>query len=125
MFVVGYIFSMGLLADKFDDITNNINKIYMALLMAFSMGIYAYMQVNISIATLYIILCIMMIIFIREQVMVTDKQFLLSMIEHHSAALTMSKKINEKTKNEKIRELANNIIITQNKEIELMKKLLA
>jgi hypothetical protein len=30
MFIIGYVFSMGLLAYKFDDVTNNINKFYMA-----------------------------------------------------------------------------------------------
>src|SRR6185369_14816438 len=92
-FIIGYIFSMGLLADKFDDVTNNLNKIYMALLMAFSMGVYWYgYNDNIYMTSMYIILCIIIIILIRLQVAINDKQFLLSIIEHHSAAITMSKK---------------------------------
>ena len=61
-FIIGYIFSMGLLADKFDDVTNNLNKIYMALLMAFSMGVYWYgYNDNIYMTSMYIILCIIIL----------------------------------------------------------------
>ena len=53
-----------------------------------------------------------------------DEQWLRRMISHHSTALTTSNKIVKRTSNEKIRNLANEIIETQEREIELMKKLL-
>lgn len=57
------------------------------------MGVYWYGYIgDINTALLYIILCVVMIVCIRLQVAVNDKQFLLSMIEHHSAGITMAKK---------------------------------
>ena len=46
------------------------------------------------------------------------------MISHHSTALTTSHKIYNKTSDEKIKELAKNIIQTQEDEIKIMKSLL-
>ena len=46
------------------------------------------------------------------------------MISHHSTALTTSHQILKKTKNEKIRKLATDIVETQEIEIKLMKELL-
>ena len=43
---------------------------------------------------------------------------------HHSTALTTSKKIAMRTKNEKVRKLANEIIETQEREIKQMKDLI-
>lgn len=46
------------------------------------------------------------------------------MISHHSTALTTSHKIFNKTSNPKIKKLAEDIINTQNKEIDVMKSML-
>ena len=46
------------------------------------------------------------------------------MISHHSTALTTSKKIHERTKDPKIKQLSKQIIETQDKEIKLMKSYL-
>ena len=56
--------------------------------------------------------------------MVNDKQWLRRMISHHSTALTTSHKIYNKTDNIQLKELANEIINTQEREIELMKSML-
>ena len=56
--------------------------------------------------------------------MVNDNNWLKRMISHHSTAITTSNQIKLRTKNKKIRELANNIITTQKYEIDLMKKLI-
>lgn len=61
---------------------------------------------------------------LREQVFVSDKQWLRRMISHHSTALTTSHKIYQRTKNEEIRRLAREIINTQEKEINIMKNIL-
>jgi uncharacterized protein (DUF305 family) len=45
------------------------------------------------------------------------------MIEHHSMALLTSEEILQKTESERVKRLAENIIITQEKEIEYMKQL--
>ena len=56
-----------------------------------------------------------------------DADFLFNMIPHHKGAILSSQKLLETTKNEKLIELANNIITEQNKEVtefdELIKEL--
>jgi hypothetical protein len=56
---------------------------------------------------------------IRKQLFINERQFLLGMIPHHSMAVHMSK--NMKNENNDIKELLDNIIESQNKEIEFMK----
>ena len=56
--------------------------------------------------------------------MVNDREWLKRMISHHSTALTTSHKIVERTENEEVRRLAEEIIDTQEREIKLMKSLL-
>jgi uncharacterized protein (DUF305 family) len=46
------------------------------------------------------------------------------MIEHHSMALLTSEEILQKTSSERVKKLAENIISTQEKEIEYMKQLI-
>lgn len=125
-FVVGYVFSMGLLADQTSHITFNYNKVYMALLMAFSMGAYELGVMadtpNIPGLVILIVLSVLMIQAIREQILIGDRQFLLSMIEHHSAALTMSKRIRCKTSDPFILKLTDGILDSQNREIEQMQE---
>ena len=45
------------------------------------------------------------------------------MIEHHSMALLTSEEILQKTESEKVKNLAENIIFTQEKEIQYIKSL--
>ncbi|WP_157154339.1 DUF305 domain-containing protein [Brachyspira murdochii] len=53
-----------------------------------------------------------------------DIDFLKGMIPHHQAAVDVSKKILEFTKDDKIKEIANNIIASQEKEISDMNNML-
>jgi uncharacterized protein (DUF305 family) len=46
------------------------------------------------------------------------------MIEHHSMALLTSEEILQKTHSERVKKLAENIIVTQEKEIEYMRQLI-
>ena len=125
-FVIGYVFSMALLADKESHITFNYNKVYMALLMAFSMGAYELgmmsVEPNIPGLVVLVVLSVLMISVIREQILIDDRQFLLGMIEHHSAALTMSKRIRCKTSDPFILKLTDDILESQNREIEQMQE---
>lgn len=131
-FVAGYIFSMQLLAYKYSDVTTNLNKIYMALIMSSSMGIFgaAYMLFNhytnedLYLLMFFIIITGLIVVSIREQYGVDKDQFLLSMIEHHSAALTMAQKIKPKTDDQQVKKLADNIIESQTAEIIQMKQML-
>jgi len=59
---------------------------------------------------------------IRTQFLVTETQYKLGMIPHHSMAVHISKKLLDKEKDKKIAQLAKNIIKTQDAEIELLKR---
>ena len=82
-------------------------------------------QINLIIFSIGIILAISTgLLLLRSQFLVNDKQWLKRMITHHSSAITTSKNIQKKTKSNKIKQLANEIIDTQLKEIQLMRKYL-
>lgn len=71
------------------------------------------------------VLSIVIIIYlIRTQTFINDQQFLHGMIPHHSMAILTAEKIKDKTDDPRIRSLANNIILSQTKEIQLMEKIL-
>ena len=67
-----------------------------------------------------ILLVIINIWCIRTQFLVTEKQYKLGMIPHHSMAIHMSKKLLQKKNN--IQSFAENIIKNQESEIEFMKR---
>jgi len=132
MVIVGILFNpMNMLAYRFNDLYLSLTLFYGGLLMAsnmiwshevihyFSMGHF-----NIKIFTIGIILSGICVLLLRNQFLVSDKEWLKRMISHHSTALTTSNKINKNTKNEKIRKLSNDIIKVQEHEITLMKSLL-
>jgi len=60
----------------------------------------------------------------RNQIYIEDKDYLEEMIEHHSMAVLTSNEILQKTNSERVKKLAENIISTQEKEIEYMKQLI-
>ena len=109
------------------DFTNSLGKIYLSFLMGLTMVFsQIFMDTNINLL-FYIILFIFILIFIylyRTQTFIGDKEYLSDMIEHHSMALLTSNQILQKTKNRKIKNLANQIVETQRKEIKEMKDLL-
>jgi len=65
-------------------------------------------------------LVVMNIYFIRTQFLITETQYKLGMIPHHSMAIHMSKKLLEKENN--IENFLKNIIHTQENEILFLKK---
>jgi len=133
MIVVGMLFNpMNILAYRIDDLYVSLTLFYGGLLMAsnmmwahelvhyFSMG-----QFNKMVFLIGIVLSISISIFLlRKQLYVDDKQWLKRMISHHSTALTTSRKIHDITDSMKVKHLANDIINTQEKEINLMKSML-
>ena len=62
---------------------------------------------------------------IRSQFMISQQQYILGMIPHHSMAILMSNQLKEKgpIQNKQLDQLVNNIIQTQQEEINLMKSL--
>jgi len=132
MVIFGVLFNpMNALAFSFSDLYLSLTLFYGALLMASNMiwahEIVRYLthkKIDLFVLFLGIFLSFVMVLILRTQLFVDDKQWLRRMISHHSTALTTTNKIILKTKNDDIRRLAKDIIETQEKEIKLMNKLL-
>jgi hypothetical protein len=120
MILSGLLSTMNVWVDKYDDIRFSINDLYMILLMSgwmfFFMGLI-YQEMYIFI--IGILLVITNIWCIRTQFLITETQYKLGMIPHHSMAIHMSKKLLDKKNN--IQAFIENIINTQEKEILFMK----
>ena len=132
MVFVGISFNaMNMLVFRFDDLYLSLTLFYGGLIMASNM-IWAHEiihfiyhgKMNKIIFVIGIILTILTTFIIRSQIFVDDNQWLRRMISHHSTALTTSHKIKNKTQNPKLKQLAEDIIDTQEKEISQMKQLL-
>jgi tyrosine-protein phosphatase YwqE len=120
-----------LMTNKPLNIRSSVGKFYISVIMALLMGLlevamYDYHMSSISIFY-YLFLGLILAIFIylyRNQLYIYDKDYLNEMIEHHSMALLTSEEILQKTSSERVKRLAENIISTQQAEIEYMGKLL-
>ena len=127
MLLSGLLSTMNIWVDKLDDIRFSINDGYMILLMTgwmfLFMGLF-YKELNIFIIGL--LLVIVNIWCIRNQFLVSENQYKLGMIPHHSMAIHMSKRLLEKGNNNNNDNIPivflENIINTQEKEILFMKK---
>jgi hypothetical protein len=121
MILSGMLSTMNVWVDKLDDIRFSINDVYMTLLMTgwmfLFMGLY-YKERNIVI--IGALMVAVNIWCIRTQFLVTETQYKLGMIPHHSMAIHMSKRLLEKEN--KIAPFLKNIVDTQEKEIVFMKK---
>ena len=125
MILSGLLSTMNIWIDKLDDFRFHLNDLYMILLMTgwmfLFMGLF-YMQM--SQIAFGGILVIIMLYCIRNQLFITEGQYIAGMIPHHSMAVLMSKRLLEKDLQLKddIKYLAKSIIESQEKEIKLMKK---
>jgi len=121
MVLSGLLSTMNIWVDKLDDIRFSINDAYMTLLMTGWMFLFMgliYKEVSVFFVGLSLI--ILNIWCIRKQFLVTETQYKLGMIPHHSMAVHMSKKLLEK---ENIASpFVENIIKTQENEILILKK---
>ena len=133
MVIVGMMFNpMNVLAFRLNDLYLSLTLFYGGLLMASNMiwghEIVHYLSsghFNTYVFLIGIVLSLLVsILLLRKQFLVNDSEWLKRMISHHSTALTTSHKIKMKTNNKKIKELAEDIIDKQEKEILLMKSLL-
>jgi hypothetical protein len=133
MVIVGMLFNpMNILAYRFSDLYLSQTLFYGGLLMASNMmwahEIVHYLSMghfNILVLLIGIILSVSVsVLLLRQQLFVNDKQWLRRMISHHSTALTTSHKIFNRTSNPNLKKLAQNIIKTQETEIQLMKSML-
>ena len=133
MVIVGMAFNpMNMLAFRINDLYLSLTLFYGGLLMASNMmwahEIIHYLSMghfNKYIFIIGILLSIIVTIFLlRNQFQIGDKQWLRRMISHHSTALTTSHLIKNKTSDIKLKKLSNEIIETQEREIDLMKSML-
>ena len=131
--IIGLYFNgMNILAYRFNDLYfSSKTLIYSAFLMASNMCILEILmfydhsgKFNAKLFALFIITSILLVLMLRKQFLVGDRDWLKRMISHHSTALTTSHNIRKRTKNKRIKRLASDIIATQEKEIKLMKELL-
>ena len=92
MFLSGLLSTMNVWVDKLDDIRFSINDLYMIFLMTGWMFFFMGFQHNDDQIKLYgLSLVIINIYCIRNQVFVSENQYKLGMIPHHSMAVHMSK----------------------------------
>jgi hypothetical protein len=120
MILAGLCSTMNVWVDHYTDIRFSINDAYMILLMTgwmfLFMGIF-YRELNVFMVGLLLILT--NIWCIRNQFLVTETQYKLGMIPHHSMAVHMSKKLRGKKNH--MEHFLTNLIETQEKEIVFMK----
>jgi len=121
MILSGLMSTMNVWVDKLDDVRFSINDAYMTLLMTGWMFLFmGLVYKDKKIFVIGLLLIIFNIWAIRTQFMITETQYKLGMIPHHSMAIHMSKKLLEKNNN--ITPMLKNIIATQEREIQLFKK---
>ena len=110
---------------------NNLNMVYMALMMVSPMAIlmlvmmrsmYANRSLNIALYAGFALLFVLSFIGMRTQALVGDRQFLRSMIPHHSGAILMCEGAN--IRDAEIKSLCADIIQSQKQEIDQMKQIL-
>ena len=120
---------------SFGDFFNNLNMFYMALTMATPMGIlmllmmrmmYPNSRLNLLLHGLFVLLFLAALLGVRAQGLIGDRQFVRSMIPHHSGAILMCNR--SSMRDAEIRELCfgpNGIVESQTREIDQMKAILA
>ena len=121
MVLSGLLSTMNVWVDKVDDIRFSINDAYMSLLMTGWMFLFMgliYQEIRVFFMGLSLI--IINIWCIRNQFLVTETQYKLGMIPHHSMAVHMSRKLLEKEND--MSQFVENIIKTQEDEITILKK---
>lgn len=111
---------MNVWVDKVEDMRFSINDAYMTLLMTGWMFLFmGWIDQEWMICFIGIFLVVINIVCIRTQFLVTDRQYTLGMIPHHSMAIHMSKKLLEK--DTKLSLFMTDLIERQEKEIKILK----
>ena len=129
-FIIQLTVMSGIMTNSYKNITFSVGKFYMASIMALLMGLLEVLMFDVHMRTIsiqyYLGLVFLLVVFVylyRNQVYIEDTDYLEEMIEHHSMALLTSEEILQKTGSERVKRLAENIISTQQKEIEYMEQL--
>jgi uncharacterized protein (DUF305 family) len=126
-FIAMYIL-MYAMVSSFDNVYNSVNQFYMAGLMAAPMAIvelalmasmYPHKRLNIVLIVASAVLMPLSWFGIRNQVAISDQQFLRSMIPHHAGAILMCKE--NRLTDPELQKLCSDIISSQQREIDEMK----
>ena len=131
-FIVHFFIMSLIMNNTIFDFTFSYSKLYISIIMALFMCIieifmYNLVQPSMFNTILYAPFLIAIGIFIymyRDQAYIKEKDFLKNMIEHHSMGIFTSLNISKKTDVKEVKDIANNIINHQQKEIDEMKKIL-
>lgn len=127
-FIAMYVL-MYAMVDSTGNVYPNFNQFYMASLMTAPMviiellvmrGMYKNKKYNTAILAGSAVVGALAFFFIQQQTLITDEQFLKSMIPHHAAAVLMCEKA--PIKDAEIKQLCGNILSSQQAEIKQMKK---
>lgn len=122
---------MFVMVDTAGDIYHNLNTFYMAVMMVAPMlfmmpllmrKMYPNKKLNTLVYVFSALLLIVFYLFIRQQTFIGDRQFLKSMIPHHSGAILMCQEA--EIQDAEIRALCDEIIKAQRSEINQMEKIL-
>jgi uncharacterized protein (DUF305 family) len=119
------------MVDTFDNLYNNFNKFYMAMIMTAPMvvfelllmkAMYPNQKLNAVLIVGSLAALAIFFLFIRQQTAIHDKQFLRSMIPHHSSAILMCQQA--KLADAEIQGLCESIIDSQQQEIDQMRAIM-
>jgi uncharacterized protein (DUF305 family) len=119
------------MVDRFSNVFNHLNQVYMAGLMTAPMMVFEVLLMgamykkknwNAAIIAGSILVGILLFAFIRQQTVIGDTQFVRSMIPHHSGAILMCEKAN--LSDAELVELCDEIIQNQQEEIDQMRAIL-
>lgn len=124
-------FLMYAMVNALDNVYMSFNQVYMAGLMAAPMvlieltlmsSMYHNKRLNALIAGAAVVAAVAFFLFIRRQTAIGDRQFLRSMIPHHAGAILMCSEA--PIRDADIRRLCQNILSSQQAEIDQMKAML-
>jgi uncharacterized protein (DUF305 family) len=117
------------MVNAFNNVFNSFNQVYMAALMTASMilielplmsSMYKSRRLNAVIVAVGVAVLIGSFLMIRQQVLISDREFLRSMIPHHAGAILMCEKAS--IQDREIKELCKTIMSGQQAEIDQMKR---
>ena len=130
-FIIQALLMSLIMTNSYLNIRFSIGKFYISVIMALSMGLLEVLMFDVHMQSLsvnyYLALIFLLVIFIgvyKNQLYIEDKDYLNEMIEHHSMALLTSEEILQKNPSPRVKKLAENIISTQEKEIDYMNQLI-
>jgi hypothetical protein len=119
------------MVNSFADVYNSLNQVYMAGLMTAPMvvielwlmsSMYKDKRLNAVAIVVSVAAGILSFTLIRQQTLISDQQFLRSMIPHHSGAILMCE--DASLQDQRIKDLCKEIISSQRREIDQMRALL-